>query len=126
MSTNFYLKRRVFNTDPCPHCERPGPYVTEERLHIGKSSFGWAFSLHVFSDPQRGPTNLEQWLYEFVQIGNVIVDEYNRTVSADEMREIITERVKYVAPAVGFLQRNTNGITPHMGAHYDLCRYEFE
>lgn len=38
MGTNYYLHSQ----DPCEHCGRSYP-----ELHIGKSSAGWVFALHV-------------------------------------------------------------------------------
>lgn len=49
MGTNYYIK-----SEPCSHCKRADP-----DLHIGKSSFGWAFALHVVAD--RGLNSLDDW-----------------------------------------------------------------
>jgi len=45
MGTNYYLVKN--ERPPCPCCERT--YV-QERLHIGKSSGGWCFALHVIPE----------------------------------------------------------------------------
>src|SRR5450631_1105933 len=54
MGTNYYLQ-----LPGCDHCNRAG-----DRLHIGKSSGGWCFALHVGipngTDPHL-PANLDQW-----------------------------------------------------------------
>lgn len=78
MGTNYYL-----HVDPCPACEHPA-----ERVHIGKSSYGWCFSLAIH--PDRGINDLEDWLPLFES--QCIVDEYGRTVSGEEMVSKITER----------------------------------
>ena len=81
MSINYYLQERP----PCECCNRP-----YERLHIGKSSGGWCFALHVI--PNRGIFDLEDWKIIWSQHGGVITDEYGEVVSKEEMLKIITER----------------------------------
>ena len=78
MSTNYYIKG-----DQCEHCKRSDP-----DLHIGKSSFGWAFALHVVAD--RGLNSLDDWR-PLLAAGRII-DEYDDPVSAEKMLQIITER----------------------------------
>ena len=77
MGTNYYAVE-----EPCPTCGRG-----DER-HIGKSSGGWCFSLHVY--PDDGIHDLPEW--EIVWRNATIRDEYGDELSADEMRAIITER----------------------------------
>lgn len=85
MSTNFYLKAKPH----CAHCGR-GP---DEGLHIGKSSYGWVFSLHVRrpsdSDSEL-PADLEGWKALFEKHG--VIDEYGDDVTVSEMLGTITER----------------------------------
>lgn len=78
MGTNYYLR-----TDPCPHCGR-----SDEELHIGKSSAGWCFSLHVM--PEDGIDGLEAWEQRW-KTGRIF-NEYREEVAPEEMRRIITER----------------------------------
>lgn len=78
MGTNYYLEGPL-----CPTCGR-GP----ESLHIGKSSCGWCFALHVTDEIE----SLEDWQVEWKKPGRVIKNEYGDTVSAAEMLEIITKR----------------------------------
>lgn len=40
MGTNYY-----YYQDVCPHCGKP-----DKKLHIGKSSGGWYFSLHIIPE----------------------------------------------------------------------------
>ena len=66
-------------------------------MHIGKSSYGWCFSLHVgkwLNDSDDAPEahTLEDWQALWNREGWVIVDEYQRTVTPEEMFSIITER----------------------------------
>jgi len=77
MGTNYYLK-----VDPCPHCGR-----SDERLHIGKSSAGWCFSLHVI--PEDGINDLDDWRKLWTT--GIIETEYGEAVSVETMDKIITE-----------------------------------
>lgn len=80
MGTNYYFKNNC-----CPTCGR-----CEEEIHIGKSSGGWCFALHVY--PERGINDLSEWKALFYQPTASIQDEYRHPVSADEMVRVITER----------------------------------
>lgn len=71
MGTNYYLKPK-----PCECCGR-----TDEGLHIGKSSAGWCFSLHVI--PEEGINGLDDWKSRFDEPGVQIVNEYGEVVSKD-------------------------------------------
>ncbi len=79
MGTNYYLRK-----DYCPHCER------YEQLHIGKSSAGWCFALHVY--PEQMITTLTDWKKLLAANGSRIVDEYGHEVPGAELLRIITER----------------------------------
>jgi hypothetical protein len=79
MGTNYYLE----TLPPCPHCGRES-----EKLHIGKSSAGWHFGLHIY--PELGINTLEDWKNYWK--GKPIWDEYGHLISEEEMLETITER----------------------------------
>lgn len=81
MGTNYYLQEKP----DCPHCGRPF-----ERLHIGKSSAGWCFSLHV--DPDLYINGLADWEKRWAAPGAAIWNEYGVQISAADMRATITER----------------------------------
>lgn len=81
MGTNYYLAAKP----PCECCKRP-----YKSLHIGKSSGGWCFALHVI--PEEGINTLDDWKARFNEPGAVIVDEYNQEISPEEMLATITER----------------------------------
>ncbi len=83
MSTNYYWLE-----DGKSHCSTCGCY---ERVHIGKSSIGWKFLLHLYSD--RPIESLNEWKRCW-EIGR-IEDEYGRPVSKKEMLEVITDRGLY-------------------------------
>lgn len=88
MGTNYYLEVNV-----CDHCKRP-----EEKLHIGKSSFGWCFSLHVkkhVAEYGNIPTNLDGWVKLWHEPNSRIVDEDGDVVSPEDMLKIITDRESY-------------------------------
>ena len=61
-----------------------------QEIHIGKSSFGWYFSLCVY--PEFGINNLEDWIKLFNDPNNIILDEYDDEVSAEAMINCITKR----------------------------------
>jgi hypothetical protein len=63
-------------------------YIKSTNCHIGKSSAGWCFSLHV--DPENGINNLEDVLN---LIGRKkIVDEYGQGVKKSELLDTIKNR----------------------------------
>lgn len=80
MGTNYYAI-----TDHRPHGNK-----SDERIHIGKSSGRWCFSLHVF--PNEGISTLKDWQAIWNNPNINIIDSYNKPISANEMNEIITER----------------------------------
>lgn len=81
MGCNFYL----YGKPPCPSCGRH-----YEPRHIGKSSGGWTFALHVC--PADGINDLCDWEREWSRDGAEIRDEYGRVIHQDEMKYTITER----------------------------------
>ena len=80
VGTNYYLE-----IDVCPHC---GHCYKENRLHIGKSSGGWCFSLHVM--PECDIHDLDDWL-PLLDTGQ-IVNEYGDEVTVPELLDVITNR----------------------------------
>lgn len=84
MGTNYYwipAERPV-----CPHCGRSDD---REELHIGKSSAGWCFSLHVY--PDKGILDLPDWESRWA-LGGTICDEYGHPVSPKAMKAVIVDR----------------------------------
>lgn len=80
MGTNYYLHKKT-----CPCCKK-----AEEILHIGKSSGGWCFSLHII--PNEGIHDLADWLPLINDPGHIIKNEYDEVVEAQEMIDCITSR----------------------------------
>ena len=81
MGTNYYLHQK-------PDCECCGRQF--EPLHIGKSSGGWCFALHVV--PENGINTLDDWRALWSATSAVIRDEYGDTVSIEDMERVITQR----------------------------------
>jgi len=86
MGTNYYL----YTKSKCPTCGHQ-----QEPLHIGKSSAGWCFALHVY--PELGINDLKDWgwtkdeddagLYE-------IKNEYGAIITPLEMLRKIVVRAE--------------------------------
>ena len=128
MGTNYYLY-------PQPDCECCGrPF---EPLHIGKSSYGWHFSLHVMGDLIN---DLQDWQRLYSQTGAIIKDEYGKVVSPEEMTSIILEKKftgnkpdsswyaqNYAEPGLNGLSRRKigNGCIRHGSGTYDCIVGEF-
>lgn len=85
MGTNYYLREKEGSRHKCEHCG----HVNGER-HIGKSSYGWHFSLHVI--PEEGINTLQDWITKFNNPLYEIYDEYGEQKSPERMIEIITKR----------------------------------
>lgn len=83
MGTNYYFFKRE---NVCEKCGR----ADEVELHIGKSSAGWCFGLHVI--PEEGINDLEDWKKYWEKPNTEIRDEYNKVVRPEEMLKIITKR----------------------------------
>ena len=77
MGTNYYVAKNV-----CECCKR-----YDEEFHIGKSSWGWAFSFRGFKYEK-----LESWKdwKEYLSQPNVIiVDEYREFIPVDKFINMI-------------------------------------
>ncbi len=83
MGTNYYLTEKP-NVIGALSGE-----LTKER-HIGKSSGGWCFSLHVY--PDEGIHTVRDWYKLLRRNKNQIYDEYERDVTIDELMAVITDR----------------------------------
>jgi len=81
MGTNYYLTATV-----CPCCKQP----TAENKHIGKSSAGWVFALHVY--PEEGINDLPDWKEKWSADGATITDEYGKIITPAEMFDVVMAR----------------------------------
>ena len=100
-------------------------FITEDkrffengRLHIGKSSAGWVFSLHVY--PEKDISSLNDWKKLWKDVEGYIQDEYGRGVSTRKMYNIIIERSwpRNIPITEDFLKENDatkgpNGLVRH-------------
>lgn len=91
MGTNYYLVYNEKVDSVCPCCKHE---ITKyKELHLGKSSNGWTFALHVY--PEQGIHTWGDVLYEILYAtgkGGWIKDEYGTEVETDMFIDIVTER----------------------------------
>lgn len=111
MGTNYYYEGSI----PCVTCKRYDD-SNSVRLHIGKSSSGWVFLLHII--PDSGIRSLKDWQAIWRQ-GGRIVDEYGNVVSVENMVSKITERSH-----PGGL-RSYHGIKEPSEATYEVSEVKF-
>ena len=79
MGTNYFLYRK----------NKDDPMI--EKLHIGKSSLGWCFSLHVI--PEENIRRLSDWARVFNQANVLYIkNEYDEIVTVEKLTDIITRR----------------------------------
>lgn len=89
MGTNFYLISPVQVTEKYSD-GLVKSFVRRDRMHIGKSSGGLCFSLHVY--PDQGINDLDDWIPSFNSSRHFIEDEYGDRVSSNEMLSQIKDR----------------------------------
>ena len=107
MSTNYYV-----HYDKCESCD-----YQRERLHIGKSSAGWCFSLRIHT--HLGIYNLTDWIIYWQ--GRTIVNEYGHTVTSRQVYNVIAEGKS----KNGLKSPPTGNIIEPGDLTYDICDYEF-
>jgi len=107
MGTNYYVYY-----DRCSTCGRG-----EKELHIGKSSVGWVFSLHVI--PEKDLNNLDDWK-KFLY-GKQIHNEYGDKIEFYELIDKITKRNH----PKGLNRHNHNHCIGHGEGTWDLIEGEF-
>lgn len=82
MGTNYFVKTGNKKKVVCEYgCE----HIIDEQLHIGKSSYGWKFCLHIM--PEKNINELKDWI-NILKNGK-ITNEYGEEVSFDKMMDII-------------------------------------
>jgi hypothetical protein len=93
MGTNFYWITGQEIKEECPHCGHE--YTKPEEIHIGKSSGGWCFALHVY--PEKGITVLDHWIdiWSKAQKGEHIKNEYGDIIPWTEMLANIADRANW-------------------------------
>lgn len=86
MGTNYYLV-----TKKRPEIERKIFHMLSDGIHIGKSSYGWCFSLHVY--PEHGINNLTDWEALIESSKGNIYNEYSDSIDKhDFIYDIIYNR----------------------------------
>jgi hypothetical protein len=84
MSTNYYLKERN-PVNPSEDCNK---------IHLGKSSMGWTFALHV--RPEEGINSLRDLVYYISEKRSEyaceIVDEYGTVINLRQFLHVVTNR----------------------------------
>lgn len=78
MGTNYYLHKNT-----CPHCGH-----CEERIHIGKASFGWQFLFSNYCE------SFQDWKKLLDQYPDELFDEYKRKEDLTEFYEMIERKQK--------------------------------
>jgi hypothetical protein len=94
MGTNYYMVKgqHIPETDydhPLNGLLRDGTGVCA-KIHIGKSSGGWCFSLHVM--PEHGIHNLQDWkalVERLLADGWRIEDEYREIITQDVLWDVV-------------------------------------
>ena len=123
MGTNYYWTP----CPSCPHCGRP-----YEKVHIGKSSCGWVFALHVIPPdevgnyaflPEAGVMSLSDWWALWTRPGSKIADEYGRELTPKQMLSVITDRHEPAGNSK-WSERDyqANHAVPGTGLAYGLAR----
>lgn len=102
MGVNYYLKNQK----------------TLDTIHIGKSSAGWAFTLHI--DPENGISSLEDWQKLWNTPGWVIMDEYDHVIDVPTMENLITNR-----PRKHMLRYNFGDVIVNHDVTYDMVTGNF-
>lgn len=111
----------------------------DQELHIGKSSMGWVFSLHVY--PELGINTLYDWMPILLDKDNRIFDEYGSHITAEELLRTITCRGREEPTGWDSEQYKINHAEPgpknlvrgrelgygrtHGEGTWDYCNYEF-
>lgn len=89
MGTNFYFFTGLDRTCTCPECGHE--HRVPEKIHIGKSSCGWYFSLHKATLADGSVlTNLADWV-AFIKDHpqGHIEDEYEQPIKLEDLIPII-------------------------------------
>lgn len=113
MGTNYHWHEKPA---PCHACGHDKSKV----LHIGKSSMGWVFMLHI--DSEEGLNTLEDWQYRWKEPGSKIFSEYGTLISIDQMNDIILDRENSCHPWTVQKQKDNGAIQGPNGL-YRSVRY---
>lgn len=90
MGTNYYSVKRGLETLPPDEFWGRRRDENDDILHIGKSSGGWCFTLHVM--PERGVEDLWDWIAILLDPERIIINEYSEPIEFSGMWRTITDR----------------------------------
>ena len=110
MGTNYYWEQ-----EPCECCGR------SDRIHIGKSSRGWCFSLHVY--PNKEVESLADWIRIWINEPGDIFNQYGETLSVEQMLCVIMDR--HMEQPVQWQEREYRRQHAYAGPN-NLLRHEIE
>ena len=118
MGTNYFISLGSDKT--CDHC---GHTVEAKKFHIGKSSAGWCFGLHVEPNDKEHPQNLDDWREAFD--AGVITNEYDEVIRADVMIHTITQRTRISRdiPPEQWMWDNRASMGPNNLSRHQLDEY---
>lgn len=129
MGTNYYWHQKPAPCRTCGHDEA-------KVIHIGKSSMGWVFMLHV--DSEEGLNTLEDWQDRWTKPGSKILSEYGTLTDIEKMNDIILDRENasepwsvsrmaqnQASPGPRGLYRGVFNFQPSNDETYDLVDSEF-
>lgn len=106
MGTNYYLCDRT-QEKHCATC------ICTEKLHIGKSSAGWVFTLRIH--PSLDILEYPDWEELFDNPNTYILDEYDKHVAEETIKKKIL-----LKPG-----RNSGRNRLGLFGKYEVCDYEF-
>ena len=88
MGMNYYCETgRMFEVE----CDCGFKHMMPETLHIGKSCWGWKFTLHAM--PEKGLECWRDW-EEVLKDARRIYNEEGEDVSLEELRETVLHRAR--------------------------------
>ena len=108
MGNNYEIRIK-----PCKHCG-----LSKETIHVGKSSMGWRFSLHVQEEYYKDWDSFKNFL---AQTNIEIVDENNKKWKKKDFIELIEEK----KDGSTHLQYSTQYQKVVQDGPVDLCFYDF-
>jgi hypothetical protein len=86
MGTNYYARSK----NAPPKCTECGHQPSGIDMHIGKSSFGWTYSLRVY--PDDGITGLGTLIDRITALDLDIFDEYHKRIAIGEWLKVVLVR----------------------------------
>lgn len=120
MSTNYYaVLGKPSTCEHCGHMEKP------RELHIGKSSIGWTFALHIEPDDPTHPQTWAEWLDLLNRDGVSIENEYGEPITIEAMTAAVTMRSHFRdrEPSTEWLERNSAIPGPNNLARRKIGRF---